>query len=145
MRLPPPRNISANIRVVNDTVDGEVKPVVALVAHNKDGPFCDPVARARDPTLPPCHKYVTSAGMITTAAWYASARFEVRAKFPQVAGLVAALWTYRYEVHWPDSCTHYTCYCGPGGVDGCPRGQCMPPPMYGPDRCGRSSPPPAAP
>lgn len=69
--------MSANIRVVNDTVDGEVKPVVALVAHNRDGPWCGSQAGLGGP---PCHKVVTSAGMIITANWYASGQYEVRGK-----------------------------------------------------------------
>jgi len=73
--------------------------------------------------------------MVSTADVFASGRYEVRAKFPQVEGLVAAMWTFHYSEHFPNDCSQYTCVCGDGGAQGCPRRQCMPSNVYSQDHC----------
>lgn len=118
-------NITINVDIGADTVNGHVKNVLKLTAWNEDT-LCPG---------PKCHKYVSSAGMVQTAAHFASARYEVQAKVPAAEGVVWAVWMYHHEVHQPAQCDLYTCYCGDGGKDGCPQGKCMPPSQYEADAC----------
>ena len=74
-------NVTINVNIGADTVNGHVKNVLELTAWNADM-LC--------PGLQ-CRKYVESAGMVSTAAHFASARYEVQAKVP-AAEVCAVLW-----------------------------------------------------
>jgi len=74
-----------NVNIVKSVVDGVEQNVVRLTAQS-----------VGDGT-------VLSAATIATAELFASGRYEIKAKFPAVKGLVLAMWTYHYEKHYePD-------------------------------------------
>lgn len=77
-----------NIDIVADIVDGELRNVLQLRA----------TANA-DPNVDPDHWWVSQSAILQTANIFASGRFEIRAKFRPVKGLVFALWTFHEELH----------------------------------------------
>ena len=44
--------------------------------------------------------HVSSGAVVQTRDFFASGRYEVRAKVPRVEGMIWALWTFHYETHY---------------------------------------------
>lgn len=77
-------NVSENIQLTMDVVNGVKKPVLALNAYNRDNNCL-----ADSPTA--CSKVVDSAGGLITADIYASGSFSVVAKASGAPGLIFAM------------------------------------------------------
>ena len=76
------------VDVVSDTIDGQACNVLRLSATAN-----------RDPSVDPNKWWASQGALIQTASLFASGRFEVKAKFAPVQGLVFALWTFHEELH----------------------------------------------
>lgn len=95
--------------IVQDLVDGTSKNVVRLTAVAGTGSgtslttpaTCNMVCISPSGACPDGEPDVASTGIIETANLYTAARFEVVARFPQVLGVVSAVWTFHFEVRPP--------------------------------------------
>jgi len=117
------KNITDNVDIVIDNVDGVQKNVLRLRSWNED--YGCPG--------PSCKKKVSSTGVVATSDLYGSGRYEVKAKVPAAAGMIWAVWTFHGEVHGPKTCSTFSCFCGGGGQKGCdayPNSTCMPTSKY---------------
>ena len=74
-----------NVEIVTDKVDGIEKNVLKLAMHAEG-------------TGDAWHVY--SGAVVQTRDFFASGRYEVRAKVPRVEGMIWALWTFHYETHY---------------------------------------------
>jgi hypothetical protein len=88
-------SLPENVDVVTDIVDGKEQNVLRLKAQADPGTGV-----------------VGSGAIMQTTDMFASGRFEIKAKFPKVEGLVFAVWTFHYEKHLDSS------HLPPGSQDG---------------------------
>ena len=75
-------SLPGNVDIVSDGEEGNVLRLRANALT--DGP----------------NHWVASAAIMETRDFFSSGRFEVKAKFPAVTGVISALWTFHYEEHY---------------------------------------------
>jgi hypothetical protein len=78
-------SIKDNVDIVKDVVDGIEQNVLRLQMH---------AAGSGD------NWYVESGAVVQTRDFFASGRYELKAKVPRVEGMIWALWTFHYETHY---------------------------------------------